>query len=108
MANTNIFDIPTPKKLSVAQRAFIALEMQKPSIQKWHEDMQMALEAVEKEVGIDGYFQDANGTVYKVTRPEGKFVFFEKFGYLRTRRDGETRGSLSVKEAKEHGFRVPE
>ena len=52
-------------------------------------------------------FQDpSDKTVYKITKPEGKFVHFETWGYDRTKREGEVRGSLSVKEAKERGFDV--
>lgn len=106
-SNTNIFNIPSTK-LTAAQRKFVALELRKPEIQKWHEEMQEALAEVEKEIGDGGYFQDANGVVYKILHPEGKFVYFEKYGYVRTKRDGESRGTLSVKEAREQGFKVPD
>lgn len=59
------------------------------------------------EVGINGYFQDEEGTVYKLVIPNGKFVYFDKLGYERTRRPGEKRGDLSMKEAQEAGFILP-
>lgn len=64
------------------------------------------MESVAKEVGINGYFQDEEGTVYKIVEPEGKFVTFEKISYVRTRRIDEKRGDLSLKEAEEAGFTV--
>lgn len=65
------------------------------------------MESVAKEVGINGYFQDNEGTVYKVVEPDGKYVNFEKISYVRTRRLNEKRGDLSLKEAEEAGFSVP-
>ena len=87
--------------MTPAMEAFVALEKRKNEIKKYFEDLETAVEAVSKEIGENGYFQDAEGTVYKIVRPEGKFVHFEKWGYERTKREGEARGTLSVKEAKE-------
>jgi hypothetical protein len=61
---------------------------------------------VSKEVGINGYFQDDQGIVYKVVVPDGKFVYFDHISYVRTRRAHEKRGDLSMKEAETAGFRV--
>lgn len=58
-------------------------------------------------MGLDGYFQDEEGTVYKIVEPAGKFVTFDKVSYVRTRRTTEKRGDLSIKEAEEAGFNVP-
>lgn len=67
----------------------------------------MAIEAVKAEVGLNGYFQDEEGTVYKIVEPEGKFVTYDKISYVRTRRLTEKRGDLSLKEAEEAGYNVP-
>ena len=61
-------------------------------------------ESLEK-IGPNSYFQ-GNGVVFKVVRPEGTFISFDKIGYVRTKKPTEKRGSLSVKEAKEAGFEV--
>ena len=93
--------------MTVAQAKFVELERQKEVVKKYFDDLQTVLEMVAEEVGIDGYFQDpSDGTVFKVVVPDGRFVKFEKLGYERTKRSGETRGTLSVKEAKEAGFTV--
>jgi hypothetical protein len=89
-----------------AQKRFVTLEKQKSEVKKFFESLKEATEAVAKEVGINGYFQDEDGTVYKVVEPDGKFVTFEKISYVRTRRMDEARGDLSLKEAEAAGFSV--
>lgn len=94
--------------MSEAIKKFLALESKKEEYKKYFEELRLATEAVVKEIGLNSYFQDnADGTVFKVVAPEGKFVTFEKYGYVRTRRSHEKRGDLSIKEAKEAGFEVP-
>lgn len=92
--------------LSEAKLKFIELEKKKDEVKKYFEELQLAIAAVEAEIGIDGMFQDAQGICYKIVVPEGKFVHFEKLSYERTRRPGERAGTLSLKEAKERGFNV--
>ena len=93
--------------MTEAQARFVALEKRKEEVKKYFEDLALATEAVSKEVGVNGYFQDNEGTVYKVVVPEGKFVHFEKLSYVRTRRAHEKRGDLSMKEAEGAGFTLP-
>jgi hypothetical protein len=45
-----------------------------------------------------------DGVVYKIVVPTGTYIEFRKIDYQRTRKEGETKGSLSMKEAKEAGF----
>jgi hypothetical protein len=94
--------------MTEAQIKFITLEKRKEEIKKYYEDLAAATEAVSKEIGINGYFQDMEGVVYKVVIPEGKFVHFEKLSYVRTRRAHEKRGDLSMKEATDAGFALPQ
>ena len=93
--------------MTEAQKRFVALEKQKDQIKKFFEELKLATEAVKAEIGVDGYFQDNEGTVYKVVIPEGKFVTFDKISYVRTRRLDEKRGDLSLKEAEAAGYNVP-
>jgi hypothetical protein len=88
------------------QKRFVELENQKEQVRKFFDVLKEATEAVAAEIGINGYFQDSEGTVYKVVIPEGKFVTFDKISYVRTRRLDEKRGDLSLKEAEEAGFSV--
>jgi len=73
------------------------------------EDLSEAVSEVQKEVGLNGMFQDEEGTVYKIVEPDGKYVAFDKISYLRTRRLSEDRSPLplALKEAEAAGYNVP-
>lgn len=92
--------------MTEVQLKFITLEKRKAEVKKYFEELEQATLELSKEIGVDGMFQDADGTVYKVVVPEGTFVKFAKIGYQRTRREGEARGDLSLSEARERGFIV--
>ena len=94
--------------MTEAQKRFVDLERKKEEVKKYFDELSVATEALSKEIGINGYFQDEQGIVYKVVIPEGKFVYFEKISYVRTRRPHEKRGDLSMKEAEGAGFRLSE
>lgn len=93
--------------MSTAKQRFLELEKRKEEVKQYFEKLQQAVRDVSAEVGINGYFQDEEGTVYKIVEPEGKFVHFEKISYTRTKRPNEKRGDLSMKEAEEAGFILP-
>lgn len=58
-------------------------------------------------LGVDTYHQDpVTKVVYKVVVPTGTFVEYKTIGYERTALNGEKRGTLSKKEAREAGFEV--
>lgn len=88
------------------QKRFVELERRKDEIKKYYEDLKTATTELIAEQGVNSYFQDDHGTVYKLVECDGRYVQFDKYGYARTKRPGEDRGTLSVKEAKEHGFQV--
>jgi hypothetical protein len=92
--------------LTPAIQRFIELERKKSEVKKYFDELSAALETVVAEIGVNSYFQDMDGTVYKTTIPDGRFVYYEKFSYARTRRADEKRGDLSLKEAQEAGFEV--
>ena len=92
--------------MTEAQAKFVELERKKDEVKKYFDELNTAVEAVSKEIGINGYFQDDAGICYKVVIPEGKFVHFEKLSYVRTKRPHETRGDLSMKEAEAAGFKL--
>jgi tRNA uridine 5-carbamoylmethylation protein Kti12 len=92
--------------LSDKQKRFVELERKKDEVKKYYEDLEKATAELIAEQGLNSYFQDAEGTVYKLVELDGRFVKFDRFGYVRTKRAGEERGSLSMKEAKERGFAV--
>ena len=85
------------------QERFVILEKQRKQLL---EEFDEALQAGAGEVGTDGYFQDNDGVVYKITCPVGRWVKFDTVSYARTKRNGEDKGTLSVKEAQGAGFSV--
>lgn len=94
--------------LTDAQRRLVELDLRKPEITAYYEELEQVTAAVAAEVGVDGYFQAPDGTVYKLVKPSGAFVTYKQFAFERTKREGETRGTLSMKEAKDaeaNGFK---
>jgi len=88
-----------------AQEKFVALEKRKAEYKDYLDELEKATHAVVFELGVDSYFQDDESSiVYKMIKPAGRYVHYEEWSYLRTRREGEAKGTLSIKEAKEQGF----
>ena len=92
--------------LTTKQQRFVELERKKDEIKRFYEDFEKALSELVEEQGIGSLFQDEQGTVYKLERCAGRYVKFDEYSYSRTKRPGEERGSLSMKEAREKGFNV--
>lgn len=92
--------------LTPAQARFVELERRREEAKQFFKDLAEATQAVADEIGVGGFFQDDQGIVYKIVTPKGRWVEFESIGYERTKRDGEAKGSLSIKEAREMGFEV--
>jgi predicted component of type VI protein secretion system len=92
--------------MTPAMKKFIELEKQKEKIKSFFEELKDSLNKVVEENGVNFYFQDEEGTVYKTVVPDGKWVQYEQYSYVRTRRSDEKRGDLSLKEAEEAGFKV--
>jgi len=95
--------------MTEAQRKFVELEKQRESIKKFHEDFAEAIAKVKEEIGFDGYFQDNEGTVYKIVDPSGRWIDYDKISYTRTKRPTEEKSPrpLSVKEAELMGYNLP-
>jgi hypothetical protein len=85
--------------LTDAQVRLVELDLRKKEIEQYYEDLEKTLADVVAEVGLNGYFEAPDGTVYKIVKPQGRFVLFKDLDFLRTKREGEERGSLSMKEA---------
>ncbi len=94
-------------QVSSIQRNFIDLDKRfNAEIKPFLDAYRAAKEAVAIEIGIDGNFQDEEGTVYQAAIPTGRFVAFERYAVQRTRREGETKGDLSMTAARELGYLV--
>jgi hypothetical protein len=59
------------------------------------------------EIGLGSHFQDpTTGTVFDIVKPSCTFVSFKEFDYERTKLEGESKGSLSIKRAQELGYKI--
>ena len=90
-------------KLTVeqAQQKLVELSFKKDELKKQSEEFNKELEEVLTYLGVDSFFKDSEGTVYKVVVPKGSYVSFKHIDFVRTKRGMEKVGSLSQKEAKE-------
>lgn len=90
-------------KLTVeqAQQKLVELSFKKDELKKQYDELNTQLEEVLTVLGVDSFFKDKEGTVYKVVVPKGSYVGFKHIDFVRTKRGMEKVGSLSQKEAKE-------
>ena len=65
-----------------------------------------ATTAVAKETGLGTFFQDVDGTVFRVAKATGTYVTYRELTYERTRRHPKEKPGISLKDAREHGFDV--
>jgi len=85
----------------------IELDKKKEEIKRYFEELEAATKAVLAEQGMDSFFQDpSDGTVFQIVKPEGTFIKFKEVDYIRTRREGEKKGSLSLTKARDAGFDI--
>lgn len=84
-----------------ARKKLVELSYKKDELKKQYEELNTELEKVLTTLGVDHFFQDIEGTVYKVVIPKGTFTSFKHIDFVRTRRGLEKISSLSLKEAKE-------
>jgi hypothetical protein len=98
----------TKPVLTEAQQRFVELDRRKAEYKQFLEDLKAATEALVAEMGLGAFFQDEQGVVYQTAESEGRFVYYERHVVNRTRREGEAKGSLSMKAAREAGFVVEE
>jgi len=94
--------------LNNLQLKLIELDRKKEEVKKFYEEYANTVNALVTQHGVGFSFQDYDGVVYQLVELDGKWINFERFGVERTRRPGETRGSMSLKKAKELGFNVTE
>lgn len=94
--------------LTDVQKRFVELDKKKAEYKEFMEQYNVAVSDLIHEIGINGHFQDNDGIVYQTASCEGKFIYFDKFEVKRTRRPGERAGSISLKAAKELGYKVEE
>ena len=97
--NKEVF-IPTVDDIiELNKKKLVELSFKRDELKKQYEELNTELEEVLTFLGVDTFFQDKDGTVYKVVVPKGSFVSFKHIDYVRTRRGDEKLGTLSLKEA---------
>lgn len=98
--------------LTPAQARLIELDLKKPEIKAYYEELETVIAEVAAEIGVNAYFEAPDGTVFKIVKSTGTFVSFKDLDFERTKRADEKRGTLSVKEAqdaKRNGYKpLPE
>jgi len=95
------------KMLTDQQKKFIEVTKQLELLKEKRKEIGSQLEELANSLGIGASFQDPEDkTVFEIVVPEGKYMYFDKVDYVRTRREGERSGSLSLKRAKELGFEL--
>jgi hypothetical protein len=62
--------------------------------------------AVAKESGLGTFFQDSDGTVFRVAKATGTYVPYKELVYERTRRHPKEKPGISLKDARDAGFDV--
>lgn len=93
--------------LTDQQKKFIEVTKQLELLKEKRKEIGSQLEELANSLGIGASFQDPEDkTVFEIVVPEGKYMYFDKVDYVRTRREGERSGSLSLKRAKELGFEL--
>jgi len=92
--------------LTATQAKYVEMDKKYLEYKEFLEEFEKAKSEVAAEVGLLGSFQDAEGIVYQVVLPQWKNVRMEHVGVLRTKREGERAGTLSVTKAKELGYAV--
>lgn len=88
------------------QKKFLELAKYSEELSEKTKEVRDQLNALMLELGIDQYIQDPETLlVYKITRPQGRYVFYTDVDYKRTAKESERGGTiLSKKEAEEAGF----
>jgi hypothetical protein len=91
--------------LTDEQKKFVELSKKMENLKNELKELSSEVEAVLISIGVGKTFQDPeDGVVFEVTIPTGTYVNFKKIDYERTKRVGESRGTLSMARAKELGF----
>jgi len=87
------------------EQKFVELAKKREELVKQMKQLNIELASAMRDLALGEMFQDeADGVVYQIVVPSGTFVEYKSIDYVRTRREGETKGTLSMKEAQAAGF----
>lgn len=87
------------------QQLFIELAKKYEQMSEELSQVREQLTSAMKELEIGTFVQDPETkVVYQVVVPNGTFVHYKQVDYIRTKKEGERAGSMSMKKAEEMGF----
>ena len=91
----------------MGQEKLLGLIKRYEELKQGFKDIEPELVEALTEIGIGEHFQDSEtNAVYEVVEPAGTFISYKKISYNRTKLEGEVKGSLSMKRAKELGYEL--
>lgn len=89
------------------EQKFLELAKQYESLKDQLDKVREQLTESMTELGLNTFLQDPETKiVYQIIKPQGTFISFKEIDYIRTKKEDERAGSLSVKKANEAGFVV--
>jgi len=93
--------------MTEAQQTFIEMSKRYEALKEEMKALKLIMTESMIEIGVGKHFQDhVDNTVFQIVKPTGTFISFDDIGYERTRREGEAKGSMSMKRANELGYNV--
>ena len=91
--------------MSEKQAKFLELAKYYEQLKEKTDEVRIEMQAVMTELGVGATLQDPlTLAVYKIVKPMGTFTYYRDIDYVRTVLEGETKGSLSKKEAESLGY----
>jgi hypothetical protein len=90
-----------------AQQKFLEISKRYETLKEEMAALKPTLQELMTEMGAGTHFQDPETSlVYKITVPTGTYISFDAISYVRTKKSGETKGSLAKTEAVELGYEI--
>lgn len=91
--------------MTETQQKFLEISKRVETLKEEMKALLPTMNELMAEMEIGELFQDPEtGLVYKIQATKGTYVYFNPIEYVRTKKAGETAGTLSKKEAEEAGF----
>ena len=88
-----------------AQKKFLEISKRVEVLKEEMKSLLPTMNELMAEMKVGELFQDSEtGLVYKIQAAKGTYVYFNPLEYVRTKKVGEDKGTLSKKEAEEAGF----
>ena len=78
-------------------------EILREQMKEVSEGLNEATAAIAQESGIGTFFQDTDGTVFRVAKATGTYIAYKDLIYERTRRHPKEKPGISLKDARDAG-----